>query len=95
MIDTGEWGLPVLFDGRIDLQKPPGYYWAVAVVGWLNDGHVTEWVTRFPAAISGLLCTLLVYGFLLQAGWLSGGGHRRNFSGHCQPLCWNHSNRAH
>ncbi len=68
MIDTGEWGLPVLFDGRVDLQKPPGYYWAVAVVGWLNGGHVTEWVARFPAAISGLICTLLVYLFLLRSG---------------------------
>jgi 4-amino-4-deoxy-L-arabinose transferase-like glycosyltransferase len=68
MIDTGEWGLPVLFDGRVDLQKPPGYYWAVAVVGYLNGGQVTEWVSRFPAAFSGLMCTLLVYAFLRQAG---------------------------
>jgi len=33
MLDTGEWGLPVLFDGRADLQKPPLYYWTVAAVG--------------------------------------------------------------
>jgi 4-amino-4-deoxy-L-arabinose transferase-like glycosyltransferase len=68
MIDTGEWGLPILFDGRIDLQKPPGYYWAVAAVGRLNDGHVSEWVARFPAAFSGLICAVLVFAFLQSAG---------------------------
>ena len=64
MLDTGEWGRLVLFDGRADLQKPPGYYWAVAAVGWLNGGVVTEWVTRLPSAAAGLLCVLLVYSFL-------------------------------
>ena len=68
MIDTGEWGLPVLFDGRIDHQKPPGYYWAVAAIGCLNGGTVSEWVVRLPAALSGLLCSLMVYAFLRQAG---------------------------
>jgi 4-amino-4-deoxy-L-arabinose transferase-like glycosyltransferase len=68
MLDTGEWGLPVLFDGRADLQKPPGYYWAVAAVGWVNGGTVTEWVARLPAALAGLLCVLLVYSFLRSEG---------------------------
>ena len=68
MLDTGEWGLPVLFDGRADLQKPPAYYWAVAAVGWLNGGTVTEWVARFPAALAGLICVLLVYAFLRADG---------------------------
>jgi 4-amino-4-deoxy-L-arabinose transferase-like glycosyltransferase len=64
MLDTGAWGLPVLFDGRVDLQKPPLYYWMVAAVGWLNGGAVTEWVVRFPAALAGLVCVVLVYAFL-------------------------------
>jgi 4-amino-4-deoxy-L-arabinose transferase-like glycosyltransferase len=68
MLDTGAWGLPVLFDGRTDLQKPPGYYWAVAAVGWLNGGAVTEWVARLPAAIAGLGCVLIVYLFLRREG---------------------------
>jgi len=68
MLDTGEWGLPVLFDGRADLQKPPLYYWTVAAVGWLNGGTVTEWVARFPAALAGLVCVLLVYAFLRADG---------------------------
>jgi 4-amino-4-deoxy-L-arabinose transferase-like glycosyltransferase len=68
MLDSGEWGLPVLFDGRIDLQKPPGYYWMVAAIGWLNGGTVTEWVTRFPAALAGFLCVIIVYAFLRGEG---------------------------
>ena len=68
MLDTGEWGLPVLFDGRADLQKPPLYYWMVAAVGWVNGGVVTEWVARFPAALAGLACVLLVYAFLRAEG---------------------------
>jgi len=68
MLDTSDWGLPVLFDGRADMQKPPAYYWMVAALGWLNGGSVTEWVARFPAALAGLFCVLLVYGFLRADG---------------------------
>jgi 4-amino-4-deoxy-L-arabinose transferase-like glycosyltransferase len=67
MIDTGAWGLPVLFDGRVDLQKPTGYYWAAAAIGSINGNVVDEWAARLPAALAGLLCVGLVYGFL-QAG---------------------------
>ena len=72
MLDTGEWGLPTLFDGQRDLQKPPGFYWLVAAVGWLNGGHVSPWVARFPAALSGLVAVLLVYGFLRREGYTTG-----------------------
>jgi 4-amino-4-deoxy-L-arabinose transferase-like glycosyltransferase len=68
MLDTGAWGLPVLFDGRIDLQKPPGYYWLVATLGKLNGGVVDEWAARVPAALGALVCVLLVYGFLRVDG---------------------------
>lgn len=68
MLDTGEWGLPVLFDGRADLQKPPGYYWLVAGLGALNGGEVNAYLTRLPAALTGLLSVLLVYAFLKGEG---------------------------
>ncbi|MBA4189080.1 MAG: hypothetical protein C0467_13865 [Planctomycetaceae bacterium] len=68
MLDTGNWGLLVLFDGRADLQKPPAYYWAVAAVGWLNGGVVTEWGVRFPSALAGLACVLLMSAFLRADG---------------------------
>ncbi|HJZ55414.1 MAG TPA: hypothetical protein VKE74_10670, partial [Gemmataceae bacterium] len=51
MLDTGEFGLPVLFDGQTDLQKPPGFYWLVAAAGWANGGEVEAWVARLPAAV--------------------------------------------
>ena len=72
MLDTGEWGLPALYDGQRDLQKPPGFYWLVAAVGWLNGGHVAPWVARFPAALSALGAVLLVYGFLRREGYATG-----------------------
>ena len=72
MLDTGEWGLPTLFDGQPDLQKPPGYYWLVAAAGWLNGKQVTPWVARFPAALSAVLAVLLVYSFLRREGYRTG-----------------------
>jgi 4-amino-4-deoxy-L-arabinose transferase-like glycosyltransferase len=72
MLDTGEWGLPTLFDGQADLQKPPAFYWLVASVGWLNGGHVSPWVARLPAALSALFAVLLVYAFLRREGYSTG-----------------------
>jgi len=72
MLDTGEWGLPTLFDGQHDLQKPPGFYWLVAAAGWLTDGHVSPWVARLPSATCALLAVLLVYVFLRCAGYTTG-----------------------
>jgi 4-amino-4-deoxy-L-arabinose transferase-like glycosyltransferase len=72
MLDTGEWGLPTLFDGQRDLQKPPGFYWLVATTGHLNGGHVAPWVARFPAALGALVAVLLVYAFLRREGFTTG-----------------------
>jgi len=68
MLDTGEWGLPVLFDGQVDLQKPPGYYWLVAMAGWLNGGTVTAFEARLPAALAGFLTVGMVFFFLRSEG---------------------------
>ncbi len=68
MLDSGEWGLPVLFDGQIDLQKPPGYYWLAAVAGWASGGQVSPFIARLPSALSGLLAVLLVYFALRRDG---------------------------
>jgi 4-amino-4-deoxy-L-arabinose transferase-like glycosyltransferase len=68
MLDTGEWGLPVLFDGQADLQKPPGYYWLVAACGWVNGGRVDAFTARLPAAIAGLATVVMVFHFLRRSG---------------------------
>jgi 4-amino-4-deoxy-L-arabinose transferase-like glycosyltransferase len=69
ILETGEWGLPRLFDGRLELQKPPAYYWCVAWISrWLNSGQVTTWTTRLPAALMGIACVAGVYAFLRILG---------------------------
>jgi 4-amino-4-deoxy-L-arabinose transferase-like glycosyltransferase len=67
MLDTGEFGLPVLFDGQTDLQKPPGFYWLVAAVGWASGG-VDAWAARLPAAVGGLIVVAAVFLFLRREG---------------------------
>ncbi len=66
MLDSGDWGLPTLYDGQVDLQKPPGYYWLVALCSLPNQATVTAWTVRLPAALAGLGCVLLVFTTLVQ-----------------------------
>jgi 4-amino-4-deoxy-L-arabinose transferase-like glycosyltransferase len=60
ILDDGVWGLPHLFDGRLELQKPPLYYWSVASLAWLRGGTVDAWAVRLPAAGAATLCVLLI-----------------------------------
>jgi 4-amino-4-deoxy-L-arabinose transferase-like glycosyltransferase len=59
ILDDGVWGLPRLYDGRAEMQKPPLYYWLTASVGWLRGG-VDAWAVRLPAAVAATLCVVLV-----------------------------------
>src|SRR5437763_5971163 len=59
MLDDGNWLLPRLFDGQVELQKPPGFYWLVAMVGWLRGG-VDTWAVRLPPVFAGTLTVLMV-----------------------------------
>ena len=68
MLSSGRWDLPRLFDGRVEMQKPPGYYWLVAIFGWLNGGEVDAWCVRLPAAMAALGCVLLLYWWGLARG---------------------------
>jgi 4-amino-4-deoxy-L-arabinose transferase-like glycosyltransferase len=61
ILNSGQWDLPRLFDGRVEMQKPPLYYWLVAALGWLNGGVVNAWCVRLPAALSALGCVLLLF----------------------------------
>lgn len=76
MLDSGRWDLPRLFDGRVEMQKPPLYYWLVALLGFLNGGQVDAWCVRLPAALAATGCVFLVFAFgVLRgrslAGWLA------------------------
>jgi 4-amino-4-deoxy-L-arabinose transferase-like glycosyltransferase len=75
LLDGWSWGLPHLFDGQPELQKPPLYYWLVAVVGWLCGG-VDAWAVRLPAAVAAIGCVLAVLAGLRarrrpRAAWLA------------------------
>ena len=68
MLSSGQWDLPRLFDGRIEMQKPPLYYWMVALLGALNGGEVDAWCVRLPSALSALGCVLLLWGWGIRRG---------------------------
>ncbi len=63
VLDDGAWGLPHLFSGEPELQKPPLYYWLVAAIAWLRGGAVDAWAVRLPAAGSAALAVLLLAAF--------------------------------
>jgi 4-amino-4-deoxy-L-arabinose transferase-like glycosyltransferase len=60
ILDEGRWGLPGLYDGRSELQKPPLYYWMVALVARLRGGVVDAWAVRLPSALAALAGVLAV-----------------------------------
>ncbi len=63
VLDDGAWGLPHLFSGEPELQKPPLYYWLVAAIAWPRGGAVDAWAVRLPAAGSAVLAVLLLAAF--------------------------------
>jgi 4-amino-4-deoxy-L-arabinose transferase-like glycosyltransferase len=67
ILDDGDWTLPQLYGGRLELQKPPLYYWMVAFIARLRGG-VDAWAVRLPATLSALGCVLVVFGILWRRG---------------------------
>jgi 4-amino-4-deoxy-L-arabinose transferase-like glycosyltransferase len=61
ILDEGHWLVPRLFDGHLELQKPPLYYWLVALIAWMKGGPVDVWAVRLPAALSALYCVLFLF----------------------------------
>jgi 4-amino-4-deoxy-L-arabinose transferase-like glycosyltransferase len=61
VLSEGDWLLPRLFDGHLELQKPPLYYWLVALFAWAGGGEVGPWAVRLPAALSALGCVLFLH----------------------------------
>jgi 4-amino-4-deoxy-L-arabinose transferase-like glycosyltransferase len=61
VLDVGCWTVPRHFDLRLELQKPPLYYWLVALAGYLHGGRIDPWVVRVPAAAAGLGGVLVLY----------------------------------
>src|SRR5712691_1119376 len=61
ILDEGHWLVPRLFDRHLELQKPPLFYWCVALIGWLKGGAVDAWAVRLPSALAALACVLFLY----------------------------------
>src|SRR5262245_57090598 len=68
ILDEGCWLVPRLYDRHLELQKPPLYYWLVAVFGWLGGGVVDGWVVRLPAALAGLVTVLWIFFLAVRSG---------------------------
>src|SRR5262249_7978485 len=60
IVGDGAWGLPRLFNRKVELQKPPLYYWLAAAIAWLRGTLVDAWAVRLPAALAALACVGLV-----------------------------------
>jgi 4-amino-4-deoxy-L-arabinose transferase-like glycosyltransferase len=63
ILNDGCWGLPRLFDRHLELQKPPFYYWMVALLARLRGGSVDALAVRLPAAFSALGGAVILFGF--------------------------------
>jgi 4-amino-4-deoxy-L-arabinose transferase-like glycosyltransferase len=70
----GHWAVPHL-NGEVYSQKPPLFFWAIAVCGWATGG-LDETAARLPSALSAIGTLLLVYRigerlFGRRAAWLA------------------------
>jgi 4-amino-4-deoxy-L-arabinose transferase-like glycosyltransferase len=61
LLDHGMSGLPALYDGQVELQKPPLYYWCVAAIGYLQGGKVNALCVRLPSALAAWGCVLALF----------------------------------
>jgi len=68
MLNSGNWILPVTFGSEIP-YKPPMLAWCIALLGSLNGGTVTEFLSRVPSALSAVI--MILVGFRLYARRMS------------------------
>ena len=65
MLRSGNWVLPIDQNGDM-AYKPPMFHWLVALFS-LPAGHVSEFTSRLPSAISLTLLLMLVYKYCTSA----------------------------
>jgi 4-amino-4-deoxy-L-arabinose transferase-like glycosyltransferase len=68
ILSNHRWGLPRLFDGKVELQKPPLYYWLVAGIAAVRGGQVDAWSVRLPAAGAAVGSVLVLFSLGLWRG---------------------------
>lgn len=64
MLNSGNWVLPITFGAEIP-YKPPMLAWCIALLGWLNGGEITEYLSRLPSALATIM--MIVVGFRMFA----------------------------
>lgn len=67
ILDTGNWVVPRLFTDDIELQKPPLYYWLVALFS-APEGQVRSTTVRAPSTYSAIVGLVLIF-FLGRRMW--------------------------
>jgi 4-amino-4-deoxy-L-arabinose transferase-like glycosyltransferase len=60
LLEPDSTGLPRLYDGQMELQKPPLYYWLVAGIARLRGGEVDGLAVRLPSALAAVFTVLVV-----------------------------------
>lgn len=67
ILNQGNWILPVSCGADIP-YKPPMLAWCIAALGWLNGGHVTEFLSRLPSALGATVMLLCFFRFYARRG---------------------------
>ncbi len=88
MVHDGNWGLPRLLNGRIELQKPPLYYWLVALIASVCGNNVDGWAVRLPAALSAGGCVLALFFWGWYRGRLLAGFLAASILATCVHFTW-------
>ncbi len=65
MLNQDNWILPVSFGADIP-YKPPMLAWCIAVLGWLNGGEVTEFLSRLPSALAAMAMVMITFRFFVR-----------------------------
>ena len=68
ILEDRRWDMPRLFDGKVEMQKPPLYYWLVAGIARLRGQPVDALAVRLPAAAAALGGVLLLFGLGIRRG---------------------------
>lgn len=67
ILNQGNWILPVSCGADIP-YKPPMLAWCIALFGWLNGGHVTEFLSRLPSALGAVVMLICFFRFYARRG---------------------------
>lgn len=70
ILNDGNWILPECCGTDLP-YKPPMLAWCIAALGWLNGGHVTEFLSRLPSALAAVAMLICVFRFLASRTSLS------------------------